>query len=219
MMATNQQHSEKLELEVGLIDCGIANITSIGHALNRIVSNVKRINSPDDMGNTRVIVFPGNGTFSEAMNRLKKSSLDKAIIDYAADKKKYILGICLGMQLLMTEGHENSTTRGLDLINGQARRLIENENLKVPHIGWNSADHTQKISLFNEVPDKTDFYFAHSYIVECEDVNSVLATTAHTEIFASVIGRENIYGVQFHPEKSSISGLTVLRNYCKMAMC
>jgi glutamine amidotransferase len=219
MTVTDKQNSTVLDIEVGIIDCGIANITSISQTLKRLVQRVRRISHPEDLINSNFLVLPGVGTFSEAMSRLKENNLDMAIKEFSTDRKNHILGICLGMQLLMSEGHENHSTKGLNLIEGQVRRLKETTRHQIPHIGWNSIEITETHTLFNDIPDQSDFYFAHSYVVDCVDSSVIKATTEHSENFASVIAKVNVYGVQFHPEKSSKNGLQFLSNYCKIAAC
>lgn len=158
------------------------------------------------------VILPGVGSFGEAMAQLKKYELDKVIQEVAEEKKPF-LGICLGLQLLFEGSEESSGVEGLHLLDGQILRIPDTEELKIPHIGWNSLDLWNNGRLFAGLPEHPYVYFVHSYYLKAKDDRIVKATTEYgTHIHASV-EQDNIFACQFHPEKSSTVGLKILENF------
>ncbi len=201
---------------IGIIDTGICNLSSLSNAL--IFLNIKFIssNKADELKKCQKFILPGIGTFGEGMDRLKKNSLDEFINDQIINKK-YLLGICLGMQLLMSRGFENGKHDGLDLIKGDVLKLKKDKLIRVPHIGWNEIDATNnKILILKNIKSKSNFYFIHSYAVNLnEKILSCNTTHGHNN-FTSVVNKNKIFGVQFHPEKSQTNGLNVIKNFCNL---
>lgn len=160
------------------------------------------------------IVLPGVGAFKDAMDFIKGHRLD-GIILRTIEKGKPLLGICLGLQLLLSWSSEGGWQRGLDIIKGEVIRLPN--TVKVPQMGWNQVKRIGSCSIFGQIPENAYFYFAHSYYAAPEDRKVVAGTTDYGLDFCSVICLDNIYGVQFHPEKSGAWGLQLLKNFGRLA--
>jgi len=159
------------------------------------------------------IVIPGVGAFFDAMENLKMLNLVEPLQEIASTRNAVILGICLGMQLLATKGTEGRETPGLDLIKGAVLRLQPSNNSeRIPHIGWNEVHFENKNVLLDGISSGSDFYFVHSYHFDC-DPKYQIATTPFANNFNSVVATDNIFGVQFHPEKSQLLGFKVLENF------
>ncbi|HOJ93160.1 MAG TPA: imidazole glycerol phosphate synthase subunit HisH [Dictyoglomaceae bacterium] len=192
-----------------IIDYAGGNLFSIIKALNFL--GVKSIvsNDPEDWYRGEGLIFPGQGNFSQAISEFKKDGRDQILKDLIREKP--FLGICLGLQILFEESQEAPLCKGLGIFRGTVKRLPAK---KIPHLGWNEIKLIKRGKLFEDIPDKSFFYFAHSYYVESlEDITSGI--TDYSIEFASYIEKDNIFGVQFHPEKSSKLGLKVLQNFIK----
>ena len=199
---------------IGIVDYGVGNLKSIVNGM--LYSNidvVQLVSKPSDLSKYDKIVLPGVGAFREAMKRLTSSGFDM-VIKEQVDNNVPLLGICLGMQLLASKSYEGGETSGLDLIKGTVNK-IDWDGAKVPHMGWNSVRHSDS-DLYTGVPDLSDFYFVHSYHFVPDSSDVVISTTDYGERFVSSIHSGNIYGVQFHPEKSQADGLRVLRNFMEL---
>jgi glutamine amidotransferase len=193
---------------VAILDYGLGNLRSVMRGLERagartlITSRVEEIMAADG------VVLPGVGAFSEGM--MKLGTLQKALLEYVEDSP--VLGICLGMQMLTEWSEEHGMHRGLGLVPGTVRRFPREPGMKVPHMGWNTLQLTQESPLFAGIPDGSYVYFVHSYYANTGPANT-LASTGYVLPFASAIGSNNAYGVQFHPEKSGPVGLKLLENF------
>ena len=202
--------------QITIVDYGSGNVLSAQKSFikvaseNNIEANVIISKNLNDIRNSTHIVLPGQGAFSTCIAEIKKT---KGLIDelhnFAIIKQKPFLGICVGMQMLANESEENGTHKGLGWIEGYIKKL-PTKNLKMPHMGWNLVSPTNKNELIN---DPGDYYFVHSYHFECKNKENILAETQYGINFTSIIGKENIYGVQFHPEKSSSQGLSLIGNF------
>jgi glutamine amidotransferase len=160
------------------------------------------------------LVLPGVGAFPEAMKNMRERGLAAALLERVADGRTPLLGICLGMQLLASKGTEFGDCHGLGLIEGTVHRLRPaSKQERVPHMGWNELNRRGPTTLLDGVPEEKDFYFVHSYHLEPEDNAAVVATTPHGGGFVSLVRRDNVYGTQFHPEKSQRAGFTLLTNF------
>jgi glutamine amidotransferase len=195
-----------------IIDYSCGNIDSVQSAFN--FHNKKSIISRDHQAikNADKIVLPGQGSFKTGIDNLKKFNLFELLQYKAQIEKIPILGICLGMQIFATIGFEGANEEGLDLIPGQVNKL-KSENLKLPHIGWNQIKIIKRNDILKNIEDDTDFYFVHSYHYTCKHDSDILTTTNYHNPFVSAICRENVYGFQFHPEKSLKSGLKIIENF------
>ena len=207
---------------ITVLDYGLGNIRSAEQSIKKSlnihnVDGIVRIsNKTQDIKNSTHIVLPGQGAFNSCMNGLKKiPGMVDELSEGVLVKKKPFLGICVGMQLLATTGYENGEHKGLDWIKGNIKKL-PNKEIKLPHMGWNEINiKIKQNKIFNE-NDKIDFYFVHSYYFECAKKENEVATTEYGLRFASVVSKENIYGVQFHPEKSSKQGLKIITNFINL---
>ncbi|MFC1631272.1 imidazole glycerol phosphate synthase subunit HisH [Candidatus Omnitrophota bacterium] len=205
-----------MENFVAVIDYGLGNLRSVSKALELVGAEVRVTNRPQDIVDARSIVLPGVGAFKRAMDNLSGLHLINPITQ-AIQQGKPFLGICLGLQVLFTESEEYGTCQGLGLIRGRVRRF--KEDLKIPHMGWNSIQLSalgSELSVFKDIPDQSYFYFVHSYFVEPENDIVSVATTEYGREFTSVVNQGNLWGIQFHPEKSSDLGLKLLKNFVEL---
>ena len=207
--------------KITIVDYGSGNILSAQKSFikiakdNNIEVDVLISKELNDVKNSTHIVLPGQGAFSTCMNGLKKTDgLIDELSEFALIKKKPFLGICVGMQMLANISEENGDHEGLGWIDGQIKLLPE-DNLKLPHMGWNLVMPTNS-KYNNLISTKNDYYFVHSYYFKCVDKDNILAETKYGTNFASIVGKENIYGVQFHPEKSSSQGLNLLKKFIRV---
>jgi glutamine amidotransferase len=167
---------------------------------------------PQELARAEKLVLPGVGAFGRAMENIKSFSLEEVLRTHVAAGKP-LIGICLGMQLLFTRSSENGMHEGLNLIEGEIK-LFPN-SVKVPHIGWNQVEICRQSRILTSVVDNSFVYFVHSYYAEPKE-NVTLTTTEYGLHFTSVVQRENIFGIQFHPEKSQIAGLQMLKNFSEI---
>jgi glutamine amidotransferase len=193
---------------IQIIDYGAGNLRSVSNALKQLGQEYEIISSPKELKPDAKIIFPGVGAANAAMRNLKESGF----ADVIPKIQTPFLGICLGMQLLLPYSEEGDT-KCLGVINGTVRKF--SQGLKVPQIGWNLVKQIKEDQLFQEIPDDSYFYFVNSYYVNAEE-DSVLGLTDYGTRFASVIRKDNFYGVQFHPEKSGEIGLKLLLNFYEL---
>ena len=206
---------------VVIVDYGLGNILSAQKSFikvasdNNIDANVLITNNIDIVEKSTHIVLPGQGAFSTCMNGLLKiPGMVNQLYKNVVENKKPFLGICIGMQLLADLSYENGEHVGLGWIHGKIKKLPA-KYLKLPHNGWNEVKTTKKNQLLNNEPIK-DYYFVHSYYFDCDDKINSMGTTNYGINFTSFVSKENIYGVQFHPEKSSEQGLNLIKNFLKL---
>lgn len=209
----------KIPTSVGIIDIGISNIASIERTLSEIVDEVVIVRNGSQLTSIDRLILPGVGAFPSAMKRLSESGLVADIHEFVRVLRRPLLGICLGMQLLASEGEEHELTAGLDLVKGRVRRLKESDGVRVPHVGWNSVSIEMPNNLFNGLVDGHDFYFVHSYVFDVDNKDERIATTVNGERFTAAVLSGNVVGVQFHPEKSSKIGRMLLENFCEWTPC
>ena len=202
--------------DIAIIDYGMGNVHSVRKALNKVLdknSTVKITNSLNDLSDCSHIVFPGQGAASECMINIDKN-LDIVEFKKIISQKPF-LGICMGLQVLMTHSEENEGSNCLNILDGKVLSIERkmNSNLKVPHMGWNKVKQENKHPLWENIPNGAFFYFVHSYFVKPLDKSNILSTTNYDLDFASALYKDNIAAVQFHPEKSSKMGLRLLENF------
>lgn len=197
---------------VGIIDHQLCNIDSIQRAVAVCGATTRVVRKPAELDGCERLILPGVGAFPDAMKSLTALDLVEPIRE-AVGEGRPILGICLGMQLLATRGHEGEATEGLGLLPADVLALEPQRDERIPHVGWNEIEPVRDTPLLSEIPAGSDFYFVHSYHVSCGDARDAVATTPYAGGFVSVVGREHVWGVQFHPEKSQGFGLQLLRNF------
>lgn len=196
---------------IALVDYGIGNLRSVGKALAAIGAEVHITNHPAEVLAAEKVVLPGVGAFGDGMARLRQLGLDSAILALVC-RGTPILGICLGMQLLFEQSEEMGTHSGLGLLKGSVLRFSLS-SVKVPQTGWNQVHIGRPSTLLQDLADGSYAYFNHSYYCQPVDPASTVAETEYGDRYASVVACGNIYGVQFHPEKSQSVGLLILRNF------
>lgn len=201
---------------VAVIDYGMGNLRSVSKALEAVADNHTQIIITADPAEIRAadhIVFPGVGAIRDCMAELKRLELDQIIIEMA--KQKPFLGICLGMQALLTHSQENQGSDGLNIISGDVvyfDKAVE-QGLKVPHMGWNEVHQTYDHPLWQDIEQDTRFYFVHSFYVKPTDESKISGRSDYALPFAAALAQENLFAVQFHPEKSQHAGLQLLKNF------
>jgi glutamine amidotransferase len=196
-------------LKIHIIDYDAGNIESIRNALRKIGCEPVTTNNPKDLFKAKAIIFPGQGSFPAAMKKLNKNGIDKALIELINNKMPFI-GICLGLQLMFTKSEEGEC-KGLDLFKGTVPKIPD--SVKVPHIGWNNVSFNNNHPIFNGIPDNSYFYFIHSYYVNPDNLDNIIAQTNYGLEFCSAYAYENYVGLQFHPERSGDYGLKIYQNF------
>ena len=198
---------------IGILDYGMGNLSSVYNSLEYLGFNSKIVTNSNEINEDLThLIVPGVGSYAKAMQNLREKSMDSAILKYIESKRPY-LGICLGMQLLSTYGYEDGKIKGLNLIEGEV--VPFDIELHVPHVGWNNINCTHSHPIFKNNINHIDFYFVHSYYFNVKNKNEILTQTDYEIIFSSSIAKENIIGVQFHPEKSQEAGLNLLESFCE----
>lgn len=198
---------------ISVVDYGMGNLRSVEKSLERIGAKVEVISKPAEVLHARLLLLPGVGHFKRGVQNLKDRNLWEALNEAVMIKKTPVLGICLGMQL-MTEHSEEGDVDGFGWISAETKRFPHGVmNFKVPHMGWNQSEPIKSDVLFRGITDSPFYYFVHSYFVSCSDVLTAEARTKYITDFTSSFEKENIFGCQFHPEKSHDSGLAILKNF------
>ncbi len=208
--------------EVVLIDAGTGNLRSVQKALESVGANVLRTDDPDKVLTAKQVVLPGVGAFGDFMSGLRARGLDVALKEVVA-REVPMLGICVGMQALFEIGEEMGDHEGLGLLKGTVVKFADSLSVKIPHTGWNQLKVTRRglrqndALLFDQIKDEAYVYFNHSYYCQAGDSSDVIATTDYGINYACAVRHENIFGVQFHPEKSQAVGLQILKNFVEAA--
>lgn len=202
-------------MTVGLIDYGAGNFSSVRNALQFLGVQVVEVRDSSDLAGTSKIILPGVGAFATAMDRLMRMGMLDALAEQVLAKRKQFLGICVGMQILASLGHEFETTEGLGWIKGDVR-AISPGSLPLPHIGWNELEVSNGWPLLADFERPPTVYFVHSYALSPTDDSVVAATCEYGTRVVAAVHQENIHGVQFHPEKSQRDGLQILKNFISL---
>ena len=200
-----------------IVDYGMSNLSSVIKATEYVAPNSNVIVSSDfeAIDNADKIIFPGQGAAKNCMSSISKKKLESVIKKNSQEKP--FLGICMGMQVLMDFSEENNGTSCLGIIQGNVRKFKNlNNNIKIPHMGWNKIKKNNDHPIWNGIKDESYFYFVHSYLIEPESDAEIIGVTEHGEKFCSVIAKQNIVAIQGHPEKSSSAGLKFLKNFIQM---
>jgi glutamine amidotransferase len=208
-------------MHVSIVDYGTGNLNSVSKALEfsalKISKdiNIKISNKPKDILNSDKIILPGQGSYRQCALAIKSIvGLWDALNEFVLIQKKPIFGICVGMQLFSSEGHEEEITQGFGWVKGSVKKIkLNNKNLKLPHMGWNEVNIIKKNNLFLDIKNLSHFYFVHSYAFEAENIDDVICTTDYEQNIVAAILKNNIFGTQFHPEKSQDNGVKLLSNF------
>ena len=207
---------EKYKENVVVVDYGMSNLSSVCNSLSLLGCEARVSGRPSEIMEADRIILPGVGAFGTGMQNLVESGIADAILD-ATTRNTPLLGICLGMQLLATEGFEHGAHRGLDLVSGQVLKL--SGPVRIPHVGWNEVELHDDPCLYRDMGKQADFYFVHSYRFEAAHRAEVAGWCEYGECFAASVRHGCVMGVQFHPEKSHRPGLTVLKNFLQFESC
>ena len=202
---------------IGIIDYGLGNIGAISNIYNKLkIKNIIARNS-EDLNKSEKLILPGVGAYDSAINLLNKSNLILDIKKEIFEKKKKILGICVGMQIFAKNSAEGNKP-GLNWFEAEVKKInsSSHKTLRLPHMGWNSINIIKEDSLFKDLKDDKYFYFCHSFYFECKVKTNILAETTYGHQFSSVVKNDNLYGIQFHPEKSHDNGIRILNNFSKL---
>ena len=199
---------------ISIVDYGAGNLRSVCNAIGALGYKAALVTKPEEVLAARVLIFPGVGAAASAMENLKKQGLDDAIRQYVSSGR-YLLGVCLGLQLLLGRSEENGRQPCLDIVPGVVKKLPAGQ--KIPHMGWNQVRQKMSHPIFDGVPDGENFYFVHSYYAQPEDEKLVAGETDYGTKFCSVLVRDNLIAMQFHPEKSGGVGLKMYQNFIKLA--
>lgn len=197
---------------IGIIDYGRGNLRSVEKALLRLGYSARILEKPKELESVQGIILPGVGAFADAMSALEEKGWIQPLLHYAESGRPF-LGICLGMQVLFEAGEEHGEHRGLGLLPGRVVRFPAGR--KVPHMGWNTVAQERSCFLMEGIPDEAYFYFVHSYYAQSEDEQILIGMSDYGLRFPALVGRDNVWGAQFHPEKSSPWGLKLLENFGK----
>ena len=201
---------------IALVDYGVGNLFSLKSSFGAIGEEVEVVSDADRLARADKIILPGVGAFEDAANKLRRSGLDQALLAQA-EAGKPLMGICLGMQLLFEESYEYGIHKGLGLIPGQVRPIAEviPKEYKIPHIGWNGLHMQKESPIFQHISQGDCVYFVHSYYATgCEPYT--IATTEYGAELTAAVQRENVFGCQFHPEKSGNVGLSILKAFAQL---
>ena len=201
---------------VAIIDYDAGNIKSVEKAIQFLGEDAIITRNPDEILNASSIILPGVGAFGDAMEKLHKFGLIP-VIHEVVKRKIPFLGICLGLQLLFERSEETPGVEGLGILKGEIKRIPDKEDLKIPHIGWNSLKYPNKGRLYEGIPEDSYVYFVHSYYLEAMENAIVVATTEYGINIHASVERDNVFACQFHPEKSSSVGLKILENFLKIS--
>lgn len=198
---------------IGIINYGVGNLQSMKNSLDYLGIPNTIVSKPNGINECDKIILPGVGAFGPAMDKLNALGFSEKIKEFASLKKP-LLGICLGMQLLFEESEEYGEHKGLCLLKGNVLPFSKKvRKLPTPHVGWNTIQKNQASPILKDIENQSSFYFVHSFYCNPKDLNIVLAQTNYGIDFASVVGKDNIMGCQFHPEKSQTAGLKLLKNF------
>lgn len=200
---------------IAIIDYDAGNIKSVEKALQKLGAEVCITKDAEVILNADKVILPGVGAFGDAMENLKKYGLD-VVIHQVVEKGTPFFGICLGLQLLFESSDETPGVEGLGILKGKIHRIPDKDDLKIPHMGWNSLHLQNEGRLFKGLPEQSYVYFVHSYYLKAEEEEIVKATTEYSVNIHASVEKGNVFACQFHPEKSSDVGLTILKNFVEL---
>jgi len=199
---------------IGIVDYGMGNLRSMANALEEVGARPEMVADHAALDSYDKLVLPGVGAFGRAMANLSAHSMDAALTEYAHSGRQ-VLGVCLGMQLMAESSEESESVAGLGWIPGRVIAFHPKEGVKVPHMGWNSLRIVRDHPMVRGIENGSDAYFVHSYHFVCADERNVVANSEHGVPFTAILARDNLVGMQFHPEKSQSIGLTLIGNFVR----
>lgn len=201
---------------IAILDYGVGNIKAFANLYRRLNMEYKIVSTPEQFAGFTKIILPGVGSFDHAMAKLQSSGFREALDYFVLEKKVPVIGVCVGMQMLADSSEEGSLP-GLGWIKAQVKKFnFKQNNIPLPHMGWNEVQLKKENKLLTGLKDRSRFYFLHSYYFDCADKDLILATSDYYVPFDCIVHKENIYGIQCHPEKSHQNGITVLENFGAM---
>ena len=207
-------------MRVAIINYGMGNLGSVRRAFEEIGAEAVIANHPSTLYEVDRVVLPGVGSFSEGMAHLNRGGWVSAIHDVVTQQNKPLLGICLGMQMLADKSEEGGDTEGLGLISGEVKRInLLGCEQRIPHMGWNEVNYKTEDVVFNGIPQSSDFYFVHSYAFVPLHLQDLIAVADYGCELTAVVRNKNVFGCQFHPEKSSKVGRQMLKNFMNYSAC
>lgn len=198
---------------VAIVDYGMCNLDSVARAVSECGGSPLVTDDPKTLAEANSIILPGVGAFGVGIQNLRERGLEEPLREQVLEKKIPFLGICLGMQLMSERGEEGGETKGLGWIQADTVLIKPQPGERLPHIGWNEVRPSTPSPLFEGIAPGTDFYFVHSYKVSCRDRSLELATSPYADGVCAAVHKDNLFGVQFHPEKSQKAGFALLRNF------
>jgi len=200
---------------IAIIDYDAGNIGSVIRALDYLSEEWVLTRDKDEILKADKAILPGVGSFKDALDNIRKYDLEGVIKEFIASKKPF-LGICLGLQLLFEESEESPNVKGLSVLPGVCKKIPSSQDIKVPHVGWNSLKLEKESKLFKDIPDNSYVYFVHSYYLEAGNKEDVAASTEYGVKIHAAVEHDNIFACQFHPEKSSDVGLKIIKNFTSL---
>ncbi len=195
-----------------ILDYGSGNVNSVNNLITFLNYKCIISNKDEDIINSSHLILPGVGSFGSSIKKIRENIPLDLLEDQVLKKGKPFIGICVGMQILANIGYEHGEFSGLGWIEGSVKKL-NSRNLPLPHIGWNHIDIIKNSYLFKDLDEINDFYFVHSYFFDVKDESNIIATTSYANKFPVIIQKNNIFGIQFHPEKSQKAGIILLKNF------
>ena len=200
---------------IAIIDYDAGNIKSVEKAIQSFGEVPVVTRDREEILSADKVILPGVGSFGDAMEKIRSYGLEAVIHEVVARKTPF-LGICLGLQLMFERSDESEGVKGLGILKGEILRIPDKEGLKIPHIGWNSLKFPNEGRLFKGLKEDSYVYFVHSYYLKAEEPEIVTATTEYSTLIHASVEKDNVFACQFHPEKSSDVGLTILKNFCEL---
>jgi glutamine amidotransferase len=207
-----------VSIDVAIVDYGLGNLRSVQGAVERLGKEAVVTSDPNELDRAERLILPGVGAFGDGMRNLHERGLVKPLTRLVVNDRRPILGICLGAQLMARDSEEFGTHQGLGWIDASVRKILpDDDTLHVPHVGWNQLVPVGESRLFDKLPEEPLFYFVHSFHIACDAPGVVRGEVEYGGRMTAVFERDNVYGTQFHPEKSQRAGLTLLGNFLDAA--
>ena len=201
---------------IGVINYGAGNFRSLCNALDFLKIEYSEITNNEELNLVDKIILPGVGAYADCINRLNEMQILETLKDNITKKNKPFLGICVGMQILSDIGNEFKISKGLGIIKGEVKKFVKTKNNFIPNMGWSTIKINKNSKLFKNINNESNFYFVHSYYFDVFNIDEVSSFSENDQSFPSSVEKDNIFGVQFHPEKSQKDGLLILNNFSEL---